>query len=176
MMRASSALSSSMAARHSLTELGTCSRARRRTTFFDSSAVSSSAARSHSLTLVEMCRMALASTALACSGVASRAASSHTSSLSGHVSHPLAMSVRAIASFPANASTRAAAIHPGPCLGLVVVTLLRRRRAFLMSPISESVDTLIEFNPVRYPFGSTTVWPVTESDILSSWERGRGEG
>lgn len=31
--------------------------------------------------------------------------------------------------FPAYSSTRAAAIHPGPCLGLVEVTLLRRRRA-----------------------------------------------
>mmetsp|Transcript_47250 Transcript_47250/g.109671 ORF Transcript_47250/g.109671 Transcript_47250/m.109671 type:complete len:201 (+) Transcript_47250:1093-1695(+) len=38
-----------------------------------------------------------------------------------------------------------------------------------MSPISASVDTLIELRSVRYPLGSTTVWPETESDIWSSF-------
>jgi len=38
-------------------------------------------------------------------------------------------------------SSLAAAIHPGPWPGLVWVTLFSSSRAFLISPISASVDT-----------------------------------
>ena len=59
--------------------------------------------------------------------------------------------------FPANSSTRAAAIQPGPCLGFVEVTELSKVRARLMSPTSASEVILRLLRSVRYPLGSTTV-------------------
>mmetsp|Transcript_12514 Transcript_12514/g.31218 ORF Transcript_12514/g.31218 Transcript_12514/m.31218 type:complete len:246 (+) Transcript_12514:2031-2768(+) len=157
-----------MAACHSLTELGITSRAlrstRRRIIAFDSS----DAACSQILTDCGIFFTASASTVLAFSRVCSRAASSHTSSLAGHALQPSRITCRAATSLPATSSRRAAAIQPGPWPGLVEVTDLSSSRAFLMSPISASVEILIEFRSVRYPLGSTTVCPVTESDIWSS--------
>mmetsp|Transcript_6129 Transcript_6129/g.13365 ORF Transcript_6129/g.13365 Transcript_6129/m.13365 type:complete len:337 (-) Transcript_6129:253-1263(-) len=168
MSRASSGGSRSIAACHSFTELGTTSsalrRTRRRIVMFDSS----EAAWSQILTEEGIFLTASASTALAFSGVWSRAASSQTSSLAGHALHPSRITWRALTSLPATSSRRAAAIQPGPWPGFVCVTDLSSSRAFLMSPISASVDTLIELRSVRYPFGSTTVCPETESDIWSS--------
>mmetsp|Transcript_24624 Transcript_24624/g.33791 ORF Transcript_24624/g.33791 Transcript_24624/m.33791 type:complete len:224 (-) Transcript_24624:722-1393(-) len=168
MMRASDTFSSSMAAFQSLTELGTNSSERRSTAFLRASCCSSSAACSHTLTEVGMCSTALARMDLATSTGCRRAASSHTSSESGHISQPCRMILRACGVLEAYSSTRAAAIQPGPCLGLVVVTDCSRMRAFLMSPTSASLFTLRLLRLVRYPLGSTTVWPLTESDILSS--------
>ena len=48
-----------------------------------------------------------------------------------------------------SSSRRAAAIQPGACFGLVLVTDLSSRRAFLMSLISASDDTFMLFRSVR---------------------------
>mmetsp|Transcript_41909 Transcript_41909/g.94687 ORF Transcript_41909/g.94687 Transcript_41909/m.94687 type:complete len:341 (-) Transcript_41909:969-1991(-) len=149
MILASPASSRVMACRQSLTLLGTNSSARRSTVFLRSNSLSSSAACIQILTLCGRWWMALARMVLAFSPDCSRAASSHTSSDSGHVSHPCLISARADTIFPANSSTLAAAIQPGPCLGLVEVTLLSRRRAFLMSPTSASLLILMLFRSVR---------------------------
>ena len=87
--------------------------------------------------------------AFAFSGVCSRAASSHTSSELGHSSQPFMTSSRAAASFPATSSSRAAAIQPGAWRGLVLMTDLRSRRAFLMSLISASLFSVMLFRSVR---------------------------
>ena len=50
---------------------------------------------------------------------------------------------------PTSSSSRAAAIQPGACLGLVLVTLFSSSLAFLMSEISASDDILIDFMSVR---------------------------
>ena len=107
--------------------------------------------------------------ALAFSGVLSLAASIHTSSDFGHASHPFWMKLLAAWSFPASSSNLAAAIHPGACFGLVEMTDFKSSLAFLMSEISASDEILMDFKSVRYPFGSTTVCPDTESDSLSSF-------
>ena len=96
-----------------------------------------------------MWRTALANMALAFWGDCSRAASSQMSGFLGHAWQPLAATLRAWASRPATSSSRAAAIQPGAWPGLVVVTDLSSSRAFLMSPISASVDTTIELRSVR---------------------------
>mmetsp|Transcript_627 Transcript_627/g.1343 ORF Transcript_627/g.1343 Transcript_627/m.1343 type:complete len:343 (+) Transcript_627:954-1982(+) len=171
--RASATLSISMALFQSCTELGTNSRLRRSTAFLRTSCVSRSAALSQILTLVGSCSTAFARRVLAVSVGCNLAASSHTSSDSGHCSHPCSTILRAADIFPANSSTLAAAIQPGPCFGLVDVTDCSRIRAFLMSPTSASDDTLRLLSDVRYPLGSTTVCPDTLSDILSSLEVSR---
>mmetsp|Transcript_34633 Transcript_34633/g.70734 ORF Transcript_34633/g.70734 Transcript_34633/m.70734 type:complete len:220 (-) Transcript_34633:98-757(-) len=150
MMRASAASSKPMAVRQSFTELGTNSRALRSTVFLRSrSSPSSSAACSQIFTLCGKWCTAWAKMVFALSELCSRAASSHTSSLSGQISQPSLMMARAATTFPANSSTRAAAIHPGPCFGLVVVTERSSRRAFLMSPTSASLLILMLFRSVR---------------------------
>src|SRR5882762_3931093 len=85
------------------------------------------------------------------------AASSQTSSLFGHCSHPALMSLRAATIRPACSSRQAAAIHPGPCFGFDFTNESKSMRARLMSPISASdlVTTLL--SEVRYPLGSTEV-------------------
>mmetsp|Transcript_1273 Transcript_1273/g.4101 ORF Transcript_1273/g.4101 Transcript_1273/m.4101 type:complete len:262 (-) Transcript_1273:749-1534(-) len=150
MMRASSTSSSSMAVRQSFTDDGTNSSAFRSTVFFRSGSGSSSAARSQSFVDVGSFPTASASMDRAfASPLCSRAASSQTSSDSGHVSQPSLMSLRAAMALPAISSTRAAAIQPGACFGFVVVTDFNRSRAFLMSPTSDAVFTLMEFKSVR---------------------------
>ena len=67
------------------------------------------------------------------------------------------MSFRACAVFPAASSTRADAIQPGPCLGLVSRTDFSRRRALLMSPTSAADAIFVAERLVRYPLGSITV-------------------
>lgn len=63
----------------------------------------------------------------------SSAAWSQTSSLFGHISQPLAMILRAATIFLAWTSSAAAAIQPGACFGLVLMTDSSRARARLMS-------------------------------------------
>mmetsp|Transcript_32048 Transcript_32048/g.107904 ORF Transcript_32048/g.107904 Transcript_32048/m.107904 type:complete len:341 (+) Transcript_32048:1640-2662(+) len=169
-IRASSTSSNSIATRHSFTEDGTSSSARLKTFFRRSGSSSNSAALSQTFVEVGSLCTACAKIALAfAEPLCNRAASSQTSSESGHVSQPSWMILRAAMALPAISSTRAAAIQPGACFGFVVVTDLSKSRAFLMSPTSDAVFTLTELRSVRYPLGSTTVWPVTESDILSSF-------
>ena len=147
--RASSGPSRSMEACQSLTEFGMTSSAFRSTRRRMVTFVSSDAACNQILTLCGIFLTASARTVFALSGVCSRAASSHTSSEAGHALQPSRMTWRAATSFPATSSRRAAATQPGPWPGLVEVTDLSRSRAFLMSPISASVDTLIELRSVR---------------------------
>mmetsp|Transcript_29080 Transcript_29080/g.68543 ORF Transcript_29080/g.68543 Transcript_29080/m.68543 type:complete len:270 (+) Transcript_29080:249-1058(+) len=149
MSRASSGGSRSIAACQSLTLLGTTSSARRSTRRRIMMLLSSEAACSQILTDCGIFFTASASTVLAFSGVCSRAASSHTSSFAGHAMQPSRITCRALTSLPATSSSRAAAIQPGPCPGLVEVTDLRSSRAFLMSPTSASVLILIELRSVR---------------------------
>mmetsp|Transcript_9892 Transcript_9892/g.29575 ORF Transcript_9892/g.29575 Transcript_9892/m.29575 type:complete len:216 (+) Transcript_9892:447-1094(+) len=149
-MRASSTSSSSMATRHSLTDDGTNSSARRSTAFLRRGSASNSAARSQSFVDVGSLATAVARTARAfASEPCRRADSSQTSSESGHVSQPIRISFLAAMALPAISSTRAAAIQPGGCRGFVVVTDFKSKRAFLMSPTSDSVLTLMEFRSVR---------------------------
>mmetsp|Transcript_21393 Transcript_21393/g.45961 ORF Transcript_21393/g.45961 Transcript_21393/m.45961 type:complete len:270 (-) Transcript_21393:748-1557(-) len=149
MRRASSGASRSMPACQSFTELGTTSRALRSTLRRMVRLDSSDAACSQILTDEGIFFTASASTAFAFSDVCRRAASSQTSSFAGHALHPSRMTCLALSSLPATSSSRAAAIQPGPWPGLVEVTDLSSSRAFLMSPISASVETLIELRSVR---------------------------
>ena len=80
------------------------------------------------------------------------------------------MKLLAAWSLPASSSRRAAAIQPGACFGFVEMTDFKSSRAFLMSEISASDEILMELRSVRYPLGSTTVWPDTESESLSSFK------
>ena len=146
---ASSGDSRSIAACHSLTELGITSSALRSTRRRIVMSVSSEAACIQILTDDGIFFTASASTVFEFSGVCSRAASSHTSSFAGHARQPSRMTCRAATSLPATSSRRAAAIQPGPCPGLVDVTDLSSSRAFLMSPISASVLTLMLLRSVR---------------------------
>ena len=59
--------------------------------------------------------------------------STHTSSFLGHTSHPLIIIFLAVCIRPVTSSRRAAAIHPGAWLGLVVITDFNSKRAFLTS-------------------------------------------
>mmetsp|Transcript_17012 Transcript_17012/g.52735 ORF Transcript_17012/g.52735 Transcript_17012/m.52735 type:complete len:219 (-) Transcript_17012:940-1596(-) len=147
--RASSSDSRLTASFHSRTLEGTCSSARRSTRRLASASSSSSAARSHNLTLPVMARTPAASTPLAASPACRRLASSHTSSEPGHSSQPRWMMARAEVILPATSSSRAAAIHPGACFGLVAVTLFSSTRAFLMSDTSASEVMRIDERPVR---------------------------
>mmetsp|Transcript_14008 Transcript_14008/g.30734 ORF Transcript_14008/g.30734 Transcript_14008/m.30734 type:complete len:253 (+) Transcript_14008:63-821(+) len=160
---ASSSSSSSMAVHHSLTEVGMASMARRRTARFFSTVFSMSAAARYILTLLGMWRTAVARTVLEMLGGLRRAASSQTSSLSGQTSVPSRMMALACAIFPAHSSTLAAAIHPGPCLGLVSLTLLSKSLALLISARSALLVMTELSKLVRYPFGSTLVCPDTLS-------------
>mmetsp|Transcript_38634 Transcript_38634/g.114848 ORF Transcript_38634/g.114848 Transcript_38634/m.114848 type:complete len:260 (-) Transcript_38634:872-1651(-) len=119
MTRASSGGSRSMAACHSLTEFGTTSSALRSTRRRMPRLDSREAACSQILTEVGIFLIASARTTLAFSGVCSRAASSHTSSFAAQARQPSRMICRAATSLPATSSSRAAAIQPGPCPGLV---------------------------------------------------------
>ena len=140
----------STATLHSLTEDGINSNARLNTAFFLLLSGSSSAARSHSFVDVGKRVTARCKTERPfASELCNLAASNHTSSASGHASHPNWINFRAAIAFPAISSTRAAAIQPGACFGLVVVTDFNSNRAFLISPTSEAVLTLIEFRSVR---------------------------
>mmetsp|Transcript_30356 Transcript_30356/g.116410 ORF Transcript_30356/g.116410 Transcript_30356/m.116410 type:complete len:202 (-) Transcript_30356:571-1176(-) len=121
------------------------------------------------LTLFGMCLTAEARTVFACSGGWRRTASSQTSSDVGHILQPWAISFLAACILPANSSNRAAAIQPGPCFGLVLVTDLSRCRSFLISPTSVSELIRSPSICVKYPFGSTTVCPDTESETRSSF-------
>mmetsp|Transcript_41753 Transcript_41753/g.102834 ORF Transcript_41753/g.102834 Transcript_41753/m.102834 type:complete len:210 (-) Transcript_41753:305-934(-) len=145
------------------------SSALRSTRRFLSSSVSSCAACIQIFTDCGKLTTPRARMARAFSGVFRRAASIHTSSLLGQASQPFWMNERAACSLPASSSRRAAAIHPGACLGLVLITDFSSSRAFLMSLISASELILRLLRSVRYPLGSTTVWPLTESDRRSSF-------
>mmetsp|Transcript_4163 Transcript_4163/g.6155 ORF Transcript_4163/g.6155 Transcript_4163/m.6155 type:complete len:243 (+) Transcript_4163:1824-2552(+) len=117
-----------------------------------------------------MKRIAFAKIAFPFSLLCILAASSQTSSFLGQVSQPFMIRFLAAISFPVSCSRRAAAIQPGPCLGFVVMTLFNNKRAFLISCRSELDCTRTEeFKSVKYPFGSITVCPVTESATLSSF-------
>mmetsp|Transcript_2990 Transcript_2990/g.8184 ORF Transcript_2990/g.8184 Transcript_2990/m.8184 type:complete len:219 (+) Transcript_2990:144-800(+) len=147
-MRAVSGSSSSTAAFHNRTLLGMYSRALRYTRFRLATSSSRSAARSHTVTASGISFTARARIPLALEGGCKRDASSHTSAFRGHARHPRSIILRASASFPAISSSRAAATHPGACVGFVDVTDRSSRRAFLMSPISASLFTLIAFRSV----------------------------
>lgn len=75
----------------------------------------------------------LCSWSLLCLLTWSLTASSQTSSFFGHTSQPLMMVFLAVCILPVTSSSLAAAIQPGACFGLVVITDLRRRRAFFTS-------------------------------------------
>ena len=154
---ASSSWDRSTTAFHSRTDVGTRSSALRNTRRLRTSSSSNCAARIHSSTLFGNATTALARTARATSGGFRRAFSSHASADVGHASHPLCAKLRAAAIFPASSSRRAAAIQPGACFGLVLMTDLSRRRAFFTSEISDVEDTFTLESEVRYPLGSTTV-------------------
>ena len=111
--------------------------------------VSSAAAFIQILTDWGSSRAALAMIRLAFSGMLSSAAWSQTSSLFGHISHPFAMIFRAATIFLACTSSAAAAIHPGACFGLVLMTESSKARARLMSPIWASDWTTIELRSVK---------------------------
>mmetsp|Transcript_22220 Transcript_22220/g.54843 ORF Transcript_22220/g.54843 Transcript_22220/m.54843 type:complete len:281 (+) Transcript_22220:1509-2351(+) len=166
--RASCSLLRSTTAFHRRTELGMFSRALRSTRRLRSSSSSSCAARIQIFTDAGSATTPRARMARAFSGVLRRAASIQTSSDFGHASHPFWMNDRAAWSFPASSSRRAAAIQPGACLGLVEMTDLSRSRAFLMSLISAEEEILSDLRSVKYPLGSTTVWPLTESERWSN--------
>ena len=119
------------------------SNAFRSTAFLADSLCSKSAAFRKILTDVGIRRAAVARIDLPTSGGCRRAASNHTSSLSGHVSHPCWISFRACNVFPAASSTRAEAIQPGPCLGFVSLTDLSRSRALTISPTS-AADVILD--------------------------------
>mmetsp|Transcript_46276 Transcript_46276/g.106832 ORF Transcript_46276/g.106832 Transcript_46276/m.106832 type:complete len:309 (+) Transcript_46276:2989-3915(+) len=165
---ASSGDSRSIAACQSLTELGSTSSALRSTRRRSRSSSSSEAACSHTLTEVGTARTASARISLALPVPCSRAASSQTSSEPGQARQASFISPIALLILPATSSSRAEAIHAGACDGLVWRTESSSSRAFLMSPISASEDTLTEARSVRYPLGSTTVCPLTESPARSS--------
>ena len=86
-----------------------------------------------------------------------RAASSHTSSLLGHCSHPAFIILRAATIRPACSSRQAAAIQPGECLGFDLTRESKSIRARLISPISASDLMMTLSREVRYPLGSTEV-------------------
>ena len=67
------------------------------------------------------------------------------------------MIFRACNVFPAASSTRADAIHPGPCFGLVSRTDLSNSRALVISPTSAVVATLVLLKLVKYPEASKLV-------------------
>mmetsp|Transcript_33225 Transcript_33225/g.59484 ORF Transcript_33225/g.59484 Transcript_33225/m.59484 type:complete len:229 (-) Transcript_33225:991-1677(-) len=148
-MRASSSDASSTAAFQRRTLVGMRSSAFRSTRARAASSASNRDACTQSLTLLGSAATPRASTALAFSGVCSREHSSQTSSLVGQRSTPCWISDRAVDSLPASSSNRAAAIHPGPCFGLVPITDLSSRRAFLMSLISASEVIFMLFRSVR---------------------------
>ena len=154
---ASSSSLRSTTAFHSRTEFGHRSSALRNTRRLRTSSSSNCAACIHSSTSSGNATTARARTALATSGGFKRAFSSHASADVGQASHPLCAKLRAAEIFPASSSKRAAAIHPGACFGLVLMTDLSRRRAFFTSEISDVEDTLTLEREVRYPLGSTTV-------------------
>ncbi len=89
------------------------SRARRTTRFLESGSFSSVMASIHSRTERRLALIASAAIILAFRPSFRRMFSSQTSSLLGQCLHPRAMTVLAAPSFPANSSTRAAAIQPG---------------------------------------------------------------
>ena len=66
---------------------------------------------------------------------------------------------------PVTSSSRAEAIQAGGWFGLVSRTDLRRSLAFLTSLMSPPCEGIMDWRSVRYPLGSTTVWPVTESEL-----------
>mmetsp|Transcript_2679 Transcript_2679/g.10628 ORF Transcript_2679/g.10628 Transcript_2679/m.10628 type:complete len:323 (+) Transcript_2679:1524-2492(+) len=154
---ASSSSDRSTTAFHSRTEFGHRSSALRNTRRLRTSSSSNCAACIHSSTSSGNATTARARTARATSGGFKRAFSSHASADVGQASHPLCAKLRAAEIFPASSSKRAAAIHPGACFGLVLMTDLSRRRAFFTSEISDVEDTLTLEREVRYPLGSTTV-------------------
>merc|ERR1719187_539902 len=133
---ASLGVSSSMAAFHSLTELGICSSALRNTFFLARGSCSRSAALIQILTVWGTCSTASFTTFLASSGGCSLAASSQTSSDLGQTSQPLMMRFLAAWILPVTSSSLAEAIHAGGWLGLVSLTDLSNSRAFLMSLMS----------------------------------------
>mmetsp|Transcript_36360 Transcript_36360/g.79266 ORF Transcript_36360/g.79266 Transcript_36360/m.79266 type:complete len:286 (-) Transcript_36360:1072-1929(-) len=149
MTRASISSSRETASFHRRTELGMNSRALRRTRAFAWTSCSRLAASIQRRTLWGSDFTALATTAFAFWGFSRRAASSQTSSLFGQCLQPCAISWRADCTLPATSSRRAAAIQPGPCLGLLVITLFSSVRAFLMSLISASDCTCSAFRSVR---------------------------
>ena len=166
---ASSSGLKSTSAFHSRTEFGTFSRALRNTRRLRSSSVSNCAACIQILTELGRDCTPRARIALAFSDVFNRAASIQTSSFLGHASHPFCMNVRACCNLPASSSRRAAAIHPGPCFGFVLMTLLSNSLAFLISAMSAALVIFCDPKSVRYPLGSIVVCPVTLSDNLSSF-------
>ena len=137
-MRASFSSEMSTTAFHSRTLSGTRSSARSRIRFLELSSVSRLAARIQILTDFGSAATPLAKTPLASSPFCSLDASNQTSSDPGHSSHPFSTMARASCNFPATSSSLAAAIQPGACLGLVLMTDLSKSRAFLMSLISAS--------------------------------------
>mmetsp|Transcript_7194 Transcript_7194/g.44643 ORF Transcript_7194/g.44643 Transcript_7194/m.44643 type:complete len:227 (+) Transcript_7194:6124-6804(+) len=153
---------------HKETLSGMCSNALRSTRAFAASSFSRDAALIHSCTLRGIVVTPRARMSAASAGCESLAASSHTSSFCGHASHPFLMRFLAAETFPATSSSLAAAIHPGPCPGLVATMLFKSSLAFFRSATSASDLSLIPCRSVRYPFGSTTVCPETLSDARSS--------
>mmetsp|Transcript_25495 Transcript_25495/g.57898 ORF Transcript_25495/g.57898 Transcript_25495/m.57898 type:complete len:293 (-) Transcript_25495:1337-2215(-) len=148
-IRASSLFSRLIASFHNFTELGMNSRAFRKILALIGFSVSRREASSHSFTEWGRAFTAFAITALAVAGFSRRAASTQTSSFVGHCLQPWAIRCRAVGIFPATSSNRAAAIHPGPCLGLLRTTDFSRVRAFLMSLTSASDCTFSAFKSVR---------------------------
>mmetsp|Transcript_51492 Transcript_51492/g.89863 ORF Transcript_51492/g.89863 Transcript_51492/m.89863 type:complete len:258 (-) Transcript_51492:810-1583(-) len=149
MMRASVTFSSSIAAFHKFTALGTASKDRRKMAFFRLSNTSRSAAANQILTEVGRWITALARMLLAVLGGCKRAASSHTSSDSGHISQPSRISFLAAGILFANSSRRAAAIQAGPRLGLVVIADCSNTRARWMSLTSAMLFTLMLLRLVK---------------------------
>mmetsp|Transcript_32518 Transcript_32518/g.98301 ORF Transcript_32518/g.98301 Transcript_32518/m.98301 type:complete len:286 (+) Transcript_32518:448-1305(+) len=149
MTLASTSSSKLTASFHKRTELGMNSRAFRNTRAFAWTSCSRFAASIQRRTLWGNDLTALATTAFALCGFSSRAASSHTSSLFGQCLHPWAINWRADCTLPATSSRREAAIHPGPCLGLLVITDFNKVRAFLMSLMSASDCTCKAFKSVK---------------------------
>ena len=166
---ASSSGDKSTTAFHSRTEVGTRSRALRKTRRLRASSSSRNAACVHRSTFVGSASTARAKIARAVSGGFKRAFSIQTSAFPGHASHPRCAKLRAALIFPASSSRRAAAIQPGACFGFVLITDLSSSLAFLTSAMSDVDDTFTLERPVRYPLGSTTVCPATESPIASSF-------
>ena len=148
---------------------------RRNTRFFAFVSCSRSAAASQIFTLCPTCCTALARMTFASSfcyvndmstfqtdglsnlRTCNLAASSQTSSLFWHCSQPCLISLRAATIRPACSSRAAAAIQPGACFGLDLMSESNNMRARLISPISASVLITWLSKEVRYPFGSMDV-------------------
>mmetsp|Transcript_58406 Transcript_58406/g.92839 ORF Transcript_58406/g.92839 Transcript_58406/m.92839 type:complete len:229 (-) Transcript_58406:91-777(-) len=148
-IRALLASSRSMAVCHKMIEFGMISNALRSTAFLFSISCSRLAAFSQILTDFGIFLTAAARIFLASFGECKRAASIQISCDEGQASVPRRIIDRAATSLPAASSKRAAAIQPGGCLGLVVITDFSNWRALRMSETSVSEVMLIEVKSVR---------------------------